>query len=177
VLLGKLNLHEIALGVTNKNPHFGACHNPWDLARSPGGSSGGSGAALAAHLCLGSLGSDTGGSIRIPSSLCGVVGLKPTYGRVSLRGVIPLSWNLDHAGPMARRVRDAGILLQAIAGYDPEEAYSVNYPTEDYLSRLHGGIEGWRVALASDEFFGKADPEVLALVSQAARTFAGLGQR
>jgi aspartyl-tRNA(Asn)/glutamyl-tRNA(Gln) amidotransferase subunit A len=175
VLLGKLNLHEIALGVTNKNPHFGACHNPWDLARSPGGSSGGSGAALAAHLCLGSLGSDTGGSIRIPSSLCGVVGLKPTYGRVSLRGVIPLSWNLDHAGPMARRVRDAGILLQAIAGYDPEEAYSVNYPTEDYLSRLHGGIEGWRVALASDEFFGKADPEVLALVSQAARTFAGLG--
>ncbi|MEJ2301642.1 MAG: amidase, partial [Anaerolineales bacterium] len=131
--LGKLNLHEIALGVTNANPHFGDCHNPWALERSPGGSSGGSGAALAAELCLGSLGSDTGGSIRIPASLCGVVGLKPTYGRVSLRGVIPLSWNLDHAGPMARRVRDVAILLQIIAGYDSADPYSANLPVPDFV--------------------------------------------
>ncbi|MEA3440750.1 MAG: amidase, partial [Chloroflexota bacterium] len=119
ILLGKLNMHEIALGVTNVNPHYGACRNPWKLDRISGGSSGGSAAALSARLCLASLGSDTGGSIRIPASLCGIVGLKPTYGRVSLRGVTPLSWNLDHAGPMARRVLDVAHLLQAIAGYDP----------------------------------------------------------
>ena len=113
ILLGKHNLHEIALGLTTVNPHFGTCHNPWAQERIVGGSSGGSAAALAARLCLGALGSDTGGSIRVPAALCGVVGLKPTYGRVSLRGVIPLSWNLDHAGPMARRVQDAALLLQS----------------------------------------------------------------
>jgi len=123
VILGKLNMHEIALGVTNENPHYGDCCNPWDVTRITGGSSGGNAAALAAGLCMGALGSDTGGSIRIPSSLCGVVGLKPTYGRISLRGVIPLSWNLDHAGPMARCVQDVAILLQAIAGYDPQDAW------------------------------------------------------
>ena len=121
VTLGKLNMHEFAQGGTNDNPHFGACKNPWAPERIPGGSSGGSGAALAARLCAGSLGSDTGGSIRMPASLCGIVGLKPTSGRVSLRGVIPLSWNLDHAGPMARSVRDAALLLQAIAGYDADD--------------------------------------------------------
>ena len=177
VNLGKLNLHEIALGVTNNNPHFGACHNPWNLERSPGGSSGGSGAALAAGFCLGSLGSDTGGSIRIPASLCGVVGLKPTYGRVSLRGVIPLSWNLDHAGPMARRVRDVALLLQAIAGYDPQDPYSANLPVPDFARHLDGDLRGWRVALASDEYFSKADEEVLEAVKEAAKTFEGLGAR
>ena len=175
VFLGKLNMHEIALGVTNVNPHFGACHNPWALDRIPGGSSGGSGAALAAGLCLGSLGSDTGGSIRIPSSLCGIVGLKPTYGRVSLRGVIPLSWNLDHAGPMARRVRDVAILLGQIAGYDPADPASVDTPVGDYLSQLEGGVRGWRVALASGEFYAAAEPEVLAAVRQAAGQFEKLG--
>ena len=152
VLLGKLNLHEIALGVTNENPHFGACHNPWDLERMTGGSSGGSAAALAAGLCLGSLGSDTGGSIRIPASLCGVVGMKPTYGRVSMRGIMPLSWNLDHAGPMGRRVLDVAYLLQVIAGYDAEDPYSVDVPVGDYLTRIEGGhrrVSGgnarWRV--------------------------------
>lgn len=173
--LGKLNLHEIALGVTNNNPRFGACHNPWDLDRSPGGSSGGSGAALAAELCLGSLGSDTGGSIRIPASLCGVVGLKPTYGRVSLRGVIPLSWNLDHAGPMARRVRDVAVLLQAIAGYDPLDPYSINIPVPDFVRHMDGDVRGWRVALAQDEFFAKADEQVLTAVRKAAETFKALG--
>jgi aspartyl-tRNA(Asn)/glutamyl-tRNA(Gln) amidotransferase subunit A len=173
--LGKLNLHEIALGVTNNNPHFGACHNPWALDHSPGGSSGGSGAALAAELCLGSLGSDTGGSIRIPASLCGIVGLKPTYGRVSLRGVMPLSWNLDHAGPMARRVRDAAVLLQAIAGYDPLDPYSINIPVPDFVRHIDGDVRGWRVALAQDDFFNKANEEVLAAVRQAAESFEGLG--
>ncbi len=161
--------------MTNDNPHFGACRNPWDLERIPGGSSGGCAAALAARLCLGALGSDTGGSIRIPASLCGVVGLKPTRGRVSLRGVIPLSWNLDHAGPMARSARDAAILLQAIAGYDAEDPYSVNHPGEEYLMTLKKGVSGWRVALASDAFFAEADAEVLAAVQDAASVFVQLG--
>ena len=108
ILLGKTNTHEVALGVTTVNPHYGATHNPHDLSRIAGGSSGGSAAALAAMMCPAALGTDTGGSIRIPASLCGVVGLKPTYGRVSLRGIMPLSWNLDHAGPMTRSVLDAG---------------------------------------------------------------------
>ena len=175
VSLGKLNMHEIALGVTNNNPHYGACHNPWDLERTPGGSSGGSGAALAAGLCMGAMGSDTGGSIRIPSSLSGVVGLKPTFGRVSLRGVMPLSWNLDHPGPMARRVEDTAILLQAIAGYDPEDPVSVDMDVPDYQAQLRGNVRGWRVALAEDPFFASADEEVLAAVRDAAEVFASLG--
>lgn len=175
VILGKLNMHEIALGVTNVNPHFGACHNPWDLERVTGGSSGGSAAAVAAGLCFGSLGSDTGGSIRIPSSLCGTVGLKPTTGRVSLRGVIPLSWNLDHAGPMARRVEDAALLLQVIAGYDPDDPASLPVPVDDYVGRLKEGVKGWRIALASDEYFNQADPQVLEAVQVAGQVFAGLG--
>jgi aspartyl-tRNA(Asn)/glutamyl-tRNA(Gln) amidotransferase subunit A len=180
VLLGKLNMHEIALGVTNENPHFGATCNPWDLRCIPGGSSGGSAAALAAGLCLGSLGTDTGGSIRIPAALCGVVGLKPTRGRVSLRGVIPLSWNLDHAGPMARCMRDAALLLQAIAGYDANDPWSADQPVEDYLEEIEQGVEGWRVALAADEYFSDpaiVDPQVWQAVRQAAQIFERLGAR
>jgi aspartyl-tRNA(Asn)/glutamyl-tRNA(Gln) amidotransferase subunit A len=175
VNLGKLNMHEIALGVTNNNPHYGACHNPWKLDRTPGGSSGGSGAALAAGMCMGALGSDTGGSIRIPAALCGVVGLKPTYGRVSLRGVVPLSWNLDHPGPMARRVSDVAVILQIIAGFDPEDPASLDVTVPDYLAQLEGSVRGWRVALAEDNFFSKADPEVLEAVRAAADVFASLG--
>ncbi len=175
ILLGKLNMHEIALGVTNVNPHYGACRNPWDRERMTGGSSGGSGAALAARLCLGSLGSDTGGSIRIPASLCGVVGLKPTRGRVSLRGVLPLSWNLDHAGPMARRVKDAAALLQVIAGYDPLDPYSLDVPVEDYSLHLKDGVRGWRVALADDEFYRSAEAEVTEAVNAAAEVYTELG--
>jgi aspartyl-tRNA(Asn)/glutamyl-tRNA(Gln) amidotransferase subunit A len=175
VQLGKLNMHEIALGVTNVNPHYGACRNPWDPERIPGGSSGGSAAALAAGLCFGSLGSDTGGSIRIPSSLCGIVGLKPTTGRVSLRGVVPLSWNLDHAGPMARRVEDAARLLQIVAGYDPDDSASLPVPVDDYDGRIKEGVKGWRIALASDEYFNQADPQVLAAVQAAAQVFESLG--
>ena len=175
VLLGKLNMHEIALGVTNENPHYGPCRNPWDTRRISGGSSGGSAAALVARLCLGSLGSDTGGSIRIPASLCGVVGLKPTYGRVSLRGVVPLSWNLDHPGPMACGVREVAILLQVIAGYDPLDPASAEFPVADYLGKLEQGIRGWRVAIASGHFFDEAASETTAIVRVAARTFADLG--
>jgi len=175
ILLGKLNLHEIALGVTNENPHFGVCRNPWDLARMSGGSSGGSTAALAAGLCLGSLGSDTGGSIRIPASLCGVVGLKPTYGRVSLRGIMPLSWNLDHAGPLGRSVLDIAYLLQVIAGYDAEDPYSVDVPVGDYLTSIDAGIRGWRVALLVGEYIDSADAQVLLAVRQAASVLEGLG--
>jgi len=176
IILGKLNMHEIALGVTNVNPHFGACRNPWDLTKITGGSSGGSGAALAGGLCLGALGSDTGGSIRIPASLCGVVGLKPTYGRVSQRGMLPLSWNLDHAGPMARSVRDAALLLQIIAGYDPLDPYSIDAPTDDYLDQIESGVSGWRVAVANDPFFTDVtDPQVWEALQTAAQVFAGLG--
>lgn len=175
ILLGKLNMHEIALGVTNETSYYGECNNPWNPDCISGGSSGGSAAALAAGLCLGSLGSDTGGSIRIPASLCGVVGLKPTYGRVSLRGVIPLSWNLDHPGPMARSVHDTAVLLQAVAGYDPQDPASVNLSVGDYLYALDQGVRGWRVALASDEFFTRADQVVLDAVRSAAGQFSELG--
>ncbi len=174
--LGKLNLHEIALGVTNVNPHFGPCRNPWDTQKISGGSSGGSAAALAARLVFGALGTDTGGSIRIPSALCGVVGLKPTYGRVSLRGVIPLSWNLDHAGPLGRCVTDVALLLQTIAGYDADDPYCANVAVDDYLKPLKAGVKGWRVALASDEYFREiTDPEVWQAVEVAAGVFESLG--
>jgi len=175
VMLGKLNMHEIALGVTNNNPHYGACHNPWALERISGGSSGGCGAALAAQLCLGALGSDTGGSTRIPASLCGVVGLKPTFGRISLRGVLPLSWNLDHVGPMARCVRDVALLFQSIAGYDAEDPYSAPVQSEEVLARLEAGVRGWRVALAVDDFFTQADEQVCRAVKTAAEVFTSLG--
>jgi aspartyl-tRNA(Asn)/glutamyl-tRNA(Gln) amidotransferase subunit A len=175
IFLGKLNMHEIALGVTNVNPHYGACHNPWSPKRISGGSSGGSAAAVAAGLCLGSLGSDTGGSIRIPASLCGVVGLKPTFGRVSLRGVIPLSWNLDHVGPLACSVRDAAILLQTIVGYDAQDPASVNMPVPDYLAGLEGGVRGWTIGLASDAFYTESDPPVWQAIQAAADVFDRLG--
>lgn len=175
VNLGKLNMHEIALGVTSNNPHYGACHNPWQVECTPGGSSGGSAAALAAGMCMGSMGSDTGGSIRIPAALCGIVGLKPTYGRVSLRGVIPLSWNLDHPGPMARRTSDVALLLQVIAGYDPGDPSSADVAVPDYQAQLPGGVRGWRIAVAEDKFFAKAETEVLDALDKAAEVFAGLG--
>lgn len=178
ILLGKLNMHEIALGVTNENPHYGDCRNPWDLKRISGGSSGGNAAALSTGLCMGALGSDTGGSIRIPAALCGVVGLKPTYGRVSLRGVMPLSWNLDHAGPMGRNVHDVAILLQAIAGYDAEDAWSLDVPVDNYWIDPASNLKGWRIGLAVDDYFtdsGVVDREVLQAIQCAAGVFKALG--
>jgi len=175
IVLGKTNMHEIALGLTTVNPHYGTCHNPWNRECVPGGSSGGSAAALAARLCAGALGTDTGGSIRVPAALCGIVGLKPTFGRGSVRGVIPLSWNLDHVGPMARRVEDAAILLQVIAGYDPQDPYSQNVRVDDYAVSLGAGVKEWRVALAQGEYFERTQPEVWQAVLQAAQVFADLG--
>jgi aspartyl-tRNA(Asn)/glutamyl-tRNA(Gln) amidotransferase subunit A len=175
VFLGKLNLHEWALGVTNQNPHFGPACNPWDTARIPGGSSGGSAIAVASGFCYVSPGSDTGGSIRIPASLCGVAGLKPTYGRVSLRGVIPLAWTLDHSGPLARTVGDLALALNAMAGHDPLDPGSVDVASEDYAAGIEGGANGVRVVIPTNHFFDDVDPEVDAAVREAARVLASLG--
>lgn len=175
VLLGKLNLHEWALGVTNQNPHFGPACNPWDTSRTPGGSSGGSAIAVASGFCYMSLGSDTGGSIRIPASLCGVAGIKPTYGRVSLRGVIPLSWTLDHAGPLARTVGDLAVALGAIAAHDPLDPSSADVPSEDYSSGVEDGASGIRVFVPTNHFFDAVDPEVETAVREAARVLTSLG--
>jgi len=147
VLLGKLNMHEWALGVTNDNPHYGACHNPWALDRITGGSSGGSAAALAAGMCFATLGSDTGGSIRIPASLCGVVGLKPTYGRVSRYGLIAHASSLDQIGPLTRTVRDAAITLGVLAGPDAADATSARQPIPDYTAALTGDVRGERIGV------------------------------
>jgi aspartyl-tRNA(Asn)/glutamyl-tRNA(Gln) amidotransferase subunit A len=175
ILIGKLNLHEIALGVTNENPYFGSVKNPWNLTHISGGSSGGCAAALALGMTYGAIGTDTGGSIRIPASLCGVVGLKPTYGRVSVRGVMPLSVHLDHVGPMARRVKDVALLFKALAGHDALDPYAASLPVKDVLVHLDGGVQGWRVALADDRYFRDADPEVLAALAEVERVFVSLG--
>jgi aspartyl-tRNA(Asn)/glutamyl-tRNA(Gln) amidotransferase subunit A len=175
VLLGKTNTHEIALGVTGVNPHFGAVRNPWDVNRISGGSSSGSAAALAAGMCLAALGTDTGGSIRIPAALCGVVGLKPTCGRVSTRGVIPLSWNLDHVGPLTRTVRDAALMLGVLAGFDSHDPASVDIPVDDYSTRLEDGVQDWRVALASGDYVEESQPDVLSAVNEAAQVFKQSG--
>lgn len=176
-MVGKTNTHEIALGVTSINPHYGSPRNPWDTSRITGGSSGGSAAAVATGMCTAALGTDTGGSIRIPASLCGVVGLKPTFGRISLRGVFPLSWNLDHAGPLTRCVKDAALLLQILAGYDEADPSSANVPVDDYLKDLAAGIKDWRIGLAAGEFVEVSDAEVLAAVRVAACYFEFLGAK
>jgi aspartyl-tRNA(Asn)/glutamyl-tRNA(Gln) amidotransferase subunit A len=175
VLLGKLNTHEYAYGVTTNNPHYGATHNPWNLDHIPGGSSGGSGAAIAAGLATATLGTDTGGSIRMPASVCGVVGLKPTYGRVSKAGVIPLSYLLDHAGPITRTVEDAALVLTAIAGYDPLDASTVRLPVGDYLSQLRAGVKGLRIGVPRAWFFEQLQDGVGENVEQAIEVFRALG--
>jgi aspartyl-tRNA(Asn)/glutamyl-tRNA(Gln) amidotransferase subunit A len=177
VIVGKTHTHEIALGMTSNNPHFGACRNPWDLSRIPGGSSGGSAVAVATGMALGALGTDTGGSIRIPASLCGVVGLKPTYGRVSLRGVFPLSWNLDHLGPLTKSVEDAALLLELIAKYDPQDPACINIMPGDYLGHLNGGLKDRKLALAVGDYIEDCDREVTNAVREAARVFKELGAR
>lgn len=167
-IVGKTNTHEIALGVTNNNPHFGACKNPWNITRTPGGSSGGSAVAVSTGMAMAALGTDTGGSIRIPAALCGVVGLKPTYGRVSLRGILPLSWNLDHAGPITRKVEDAALMLQVMGGYDEKDPTTVKTLPGDYSSHLRDGMENRKVGLAVGSFIDEADPEILQAVRNAA---------
>lgn len=175
VLLGKLNMHEWAFGGTNVISYFGPVHNPWALDRITGGSSGGSGAALAASLCLGSLGSDTGGSIRIPASMCGIVGLKPSFGRVSKYGVVPLSDSLDHAGPMTRSVEDAALVLQTIAGPDPNDPATEDVPMPDYLAALSGEVRGLRIGVPDKDALSGVDKEVEASFQAALKTLEGLG--
>lgn len=177
IILGKTNTHEIALGVTGNNPHFGTARNPWDATRIPGGSSSGSAIAVATGMALGALGTDTGGSIRIPASLCGVVGLKPTYGRVSLRGVFPLSWNLDHVGPITKCVKDAALMLQVISAYDPADPTSVKMLGGDYLGHLVDDMEGRRIALGIGDYMDSTDLEVVNAVREASEVFKSMGCR
>jgi aspartyl-tRNA(Asn)/glutamyl-tRNA(Gln) amidotransferase subunit A len=175
VLLGKTNTHEFAWGATTNNPHTGPTHNPWKLDRIPGGSSGGSGAAIAARMAAGTLGTDTGGSIRIPAAMCGCVGLKPTFGRVSKAGVLPMSWQFDHPGPIVKCVEDAAIILNAIAGYDAADFATVPVPVPDYREGLDRGIQGMRIGVPREQFFGLVDPELRVSVEEAIETLRGLG--
>ena len=168
IILGKLNMHEFAFGATGLNRHYGGTHNPWGLDRMSGGSSSGSGAAVAAGMALGALGTDTGGSIRIPSSLCGVTGLKPTYGRVSRRGVVPLSWSLDHVGPMARTAADAALILKAIAGRDDGDQTSSEEPVPDYAKTLADTrLKRLRIGVPDSFFFDNVEAECLEAIRAA----------
>jgi aspartyl-tRNA(Asn)/glutamyl-tRNA(Gln) amidotransferase subunit A len=173
VLLGKLNMHEFAYGGSSLVSHFGAVRNPWNRSFIAGGSSGGSGAAVAAGLCYGALGTDTGGSIRLPASFCGIVGLKPTFGRVSLRGVVPLAWSLDHIGPMTRTAADAAAVLQSIAGYDAADAATVDEAVPDYARALVDRVRSLRVGVPS-EYLASLEPEVESVFREAAIVLKGL---
>src|SRR5215217_733537 len=175
IIMGKTNTHEIALGVTGNNPHYGTARNPWDIMRIPGGSSSGSAIAVATGMALGALGTDTGGSIRIPASLCGVVGFKPTRGRISLRGVFPLSWNLDHVGPITNCVKDAALILQSISVYDPLDPTSIKMLTGDFLGHLVDKMKGRRIALGIGNYIEDADPEVVSAVCEATKVFEAMG--
>ncbi|MGH9662274.1 MAG: amidase, partial [Bryobacteraceae bacterium] len=167
VIVGKHNMHEFAYGSTSAPSHYGPVRNPWNVERIPGGSSGGTAAAVAAGMCLGGIGSDTGGSIRQPSAYCGIVGLKPTYGRVSTRGVVPLAWSRDHIGPMCRTVEDTALVLQAIAGYDPAESTSVDAPVADYRKALGAKTGSLRIGVPRAYFFEGLDAEIEKAVAAA----------
>jgi aspartyl-tRNA(Asn)/glutamyl-tRNA(Gln) amidotransferase subunit A len=169
IILGKNNLHEFAYGGSSLVSHFGEVHNPWDVARIAGGSSGGSAAAVAAGLAYAAIGTDTAGSIREPAALCGCVGLKPTYGRVSSRGVIPLSPSLDHVGPLTASAVDAAIVLQAIAGYDAGDITSTNIPISDYVSTVNEGAKSLRIGVPRAYFFDDLDAEVASAIEHALR--------
>ncbi len=177
ILLGKLNMHEFAYGTTSINPHYGAVLNPWDPERITGGSSGGSAAALAASFVPLTLGTDTGGSIRIPSALCGIAGLKPTYGRISRYGVYPLCWSMDHPGPMARSVADIALALKVLAGRDPNDPSTSDAPVPDYSRGLGGSLKGIRIGVPRGYYFERVDPQVEAAVRRALRDLKGLGAR
>ena len=175
VPLGKLNMDEFAMGSSNENVGFKPCRNPWDLARTPGGSSGGSAAAVAARTAQGTLGTDTGGSIRLPAAFCGVVGMKPTYGRVSRYGVVAFASSLDQVGPLARSVGDVALLLRAIAGHDPQDMTSSTRPVEDYLATLEGGAKGLRIGVPKEWLAGGLEPGTAAAVQAALEAYRKLG--
>jgi aspartyl-tRNA(Asn)/glutamyl-tRNA(Gln) amidotransferase subunit A len=175
VLLGKLITHEFAMGLQFPGHRFFPARNPWNVAHIPGGSSSGSGAALAAGLVHGATGSDTGGSIRGPAAFCGIVGLKPTYGRCSRAGVLTLSWTLDHTGPMARTVEDCAYLLHPLAGHDPLDPASSRAPVDDYVAALGGDVRGVRIGVVRNYFFEGVDPEIERAFEAAMATLRGLG--
>jgi aspartyl-tRNA(Asn)/glutamyl-tRNA(Gln) amidotransferase subunit A len=173
VIIGKLNLHEFALGCTGDISYFGPTRNPWSLDRVSGGSSAGSGAALAASLAYGALGTDTGGSIRVPSAWCGVVGLKPTVGLVSIRGIIPCSADLDHCGPMARTVEDVALMLGQMTGYDPLDIFSVPSAPEDYVAAMRQPVGAFRLG-APQSFYDHIEPEIEVVITEALAQMAKL---
>lgn len=175
VSLGKTNMNEFAAGVSGTNAFFGDAHNPWDLTRSPGGSSSGTGAAIAAGLCLGGTGSDTGGSIRVPASWGNITGIRPTFGRVSLSGVYPRAYSLDVAGPLGRSVADVAALLQAMVGYDPSYKDSVKSPDEDFSKDLGTGVRGLRIGIIENYTYRDVDSDVALAVEEASRMLARLG--
>jgi aspartyl-tRNA(Asn)/glutamyl-tRNA(Gln) amidotransferase subunit A len=174
VIIGKTNMHEFAYGDSSAFSHFGPVRNPWSTQHVAGGSSGGSGAAVAAAMCYGALGSDTGGSIRQPSAHCGIVGLKPTYGLVSTRGAVPLSWSLDHVGPMCRTVVDTALMLQPLAGYDPLDANSVAASPPDYAKAMRQKVSSVRIGIPRAVFFDGLHAEIEQAVNEALRALRGM---
>jgi aspartyl-tRNA(Asn)/glutamyl-tRNA(Gln) amidotransferase subunit A len=174
VLLGKAHMHELAYGVTSNNPHFGPVRNPWNEECIPGGSSGGSGSAVASGMCLMAMGSDTGGSIRIPAAYCGTVGIKPTTGRVSRFGVMPLDFTLDHMGPLTATVADAALCLQAIAGYDPRDDSSSPVAVGDYFPQ-HPSVRGLRIGLPVNFYFDRVQADIAQAIHRLARNAEAAG--
>ena len=175
ILLGKLNLHPFAYGITGENEEYGHMHNPWNPSLIAGGSSGGSGSAVASGECTLAMGTDTGGSIRVPCALCGLVGLKPTYGRLSRYGVTSLAWSQDHPGPMTRTVEDCALMMDAVAGYDPGDPSSLNLQLPDYTQALRGDIKGLRLGVLKEFFEVPIEPQVKESVCKAIDTLGGLG--
>src|SRR5947207_371386 len=174
IVIGKTNLHEFAFGGTSATSYYGPVRNPWALERNPGGSSGGSAAAVATDLCYAALGTDTGGSIRTPASYCSVVGLKPTYGLVSIRGIIPLTVSLDHCGPLTRTGNGAEMMLNVLAGYDRLDTASVEHAPEDYVAALKQPVNGFRLGIARAPFFDLLDADVARVTDEALRVLATL---
>ncbi|MBS1824981.1 MAG: amidase [Acidobacteria bacterium] len=175
VLLGKTGMHELAYGITSNNPHFGTIRNPWNPDHVPGGSSGGSGAAVATEMCFMAMGSDTGGSIRIPASFCGTVGLKPTYGRVSRYGVMPLDFSLDHMGPLTRSVRDAAVVLQALAGHDSRDHTCSNRQVDSYFPTETASLARIRIGIPENFYFDRSHPAIVAATQKMAMKAEQLG--
>lgn len=175
IMIGKCHTHEFAYGPTGDRSFFGPARNPWNTNKMPGGSSSGSAVAVAAGLCYGAVGTDTGGSVRIPSACCGVVGMKPTLGRVSKAGVYPLSYTLDHVGPITRTVKDNAVLLGAMVGYDAKDPSSSKTSTEDFTQTLNDDIKGTTIGIPSSYFFDSVNPEVLQAVENAIAIFKQLG--
>lgn len=175
IVFGRLNMDEFAMGSSTENSAFVTTRNPWDTSRIPGGSSGGSAAAVTADECVASLGSDTGGSIRQPAALCGCVGVKPTYGRVSRYGLVAFASSLDQIGPFAKSVRDAAAMLGVISGHDPRDSTSVPEPVPDYVAALDGNIKGLKIGLPKEYFIGGMDPQVTSAVQAAVKQLQSLG--